>query len=164
MVVCIDVPRVERRNKVRVNSPPTSVLLLLLLQLQLQLLLTPLNTGTLFALRGQHALISFTRAYTASTTYITMSLSPLFRPSALARRTYTAARSYASQTPGNPMLEVFNRKTKHLQKDRAARNVEESRKVDYIKDEVAMRLCERLLVHILFLHKTKPKSIANRHS
>jgi NADH dehydrogenase [ubiquinone] 1 alpha subcomplex assembly factor 5 len=44
------------------------------------------------------------------------------------------------------VLEVFNRKTKHLQKDRAARNVEESRKVDYLKDEVAMRLCERLLV------------------
>lgn len=55
-------------------------------------------------------------------------------------------RTYASQTPGNPMLEVFNRKTKHLQKDRAARNIEESRKVDYLKDEVAMRLCERLLV------------------
>lgn len=44
------------------------------------------------------------------------------------------------------MLEVFNRKTKHLQKDRAAQNVEESRKVDYLKDEVATRLCERLLV------------------
>lgn len=58
----------------------------------------------------------------------------------------TSVRTYASQTPGNPMLEVFNRKTKHLQKDRAARNVEESRKVDYLKDEVAMRLCERLLV------------------
>jgi NADH dehydrogenase [ubiquinone] 1 alpha subcomplex assembly factor 5 len=55
-------------------------------------------------------------------------------------------RTYASQTPGNPMLEVFNRKVKHLQKDRAARNVEESRKVDYLKDEVATRLCERLLV------------------
>jgi NADH dehydrogenase [ubiquinone] 1 alpha subcomplex assembly factor 5 len=47
------------------------------------------------------------------------------------------------------MLEVFNRKVKHLQKDRAARNVEESRKVDYLKDEVAMRLCERLLVSYL---------------
>lgn len=58
----------------------------------------------------------------------------------------TTIRKYASQTPGNPMLEVFNRKVKHLQKDRAARNVEESRKVDYLKDEVAMRLCERLLV------------------
>ncbi|KAJ5212011.1 Methyltransferase type 11 [Penicillium cinerascens] len=57
----------------------------------------------------------------------------------------TSVRTYASQTPGNPMLEVFNRKTKHLQKDRAAQNVEESRKVDYLKDEVALRLCERLL-------------------
>ena len=44
------------------------------------------------------------------------------------------------------MLEVFNRKIKHLQKDRAAQNVEESRNVDYLKDEVATRLCERLLV------------------
>ena len=49
------------------------------------------------------------------------------------------------------MLEVFNRKAKHLQKDRAARNVEQSRNVDYLKDEVAMRLCERLLVS----HSTK---------
>lgn len=47
------------------------------------------------------------------------------------------------------MLEVFNRKSKTMQKDRAARNVEEGRKVDYIKDEVAMRLCERLLVLLL---------------
>lgn len=58
----------------------------------------------------------------------------------------SSVRTFASQTPGNPMLEVFNRQTKHLQKDRAARNVEESRKVDYLKDEVALRLCERLLV------------------
>ncbi|KAL2827074.1 S-adenosyl-L-methionine-dependent methyltransferase [Aspergillus cavernicola] len=54
-------------------------------------------------------------------------------------------RTYASQTPGNPVLDIFNRKTKQLQKDRAARNVQESRNVDYIKDEVALRLCERLL-------------------
>lgn len=69
--------------------------------------------------------------------------------SSIPRRSIAATssvRTYASQTPGNPTLEVFNRKTKHLQKDRAARNVEESRKVDYLKDEVAMRLCERLLV------------------
>jgi NADH dehydrogenase [ubiquinone] 1 alpha subcomplex assembly factor 5 len=57
----------------------------------------------------------------------------------------TAARRYAIQS-GNPTLKVFNRKTKHLQKERAARNVELSRKVDYLKDEVATRLCERLLV------------------
>ncbi|RAH77503.1 S-adenosyl-L-methionine-dependent methyltransferase [Aspergillus japonicus CBS 114.51] len=54
-------------------------------------------------------------------------------------------RNYAMQTPGNPVLEIFNRRVKHLQKDRAAQNVDESRKTDYIKDEVAMRLCERLL-------------------
>lgn len=35
-----------------------------------------------------------------------------------------------------------------MQKDRAARNVEQSRQVDYIKDEVARRLCERLLVRL----------------
>ncbi|CEL08016.1 Putative Methyltransferase domain-containing protein [Aspergillus calidoustus] len=64
----------------------------------------------------------------------------------LLRSSWTPARrTYASQTPGNPVLEIFNRKTKQLQKDRAAQNVEESRKVDYLKDEVALRLCERLL-------------------
>ncbi|KAJ5267024.1 hypothetical protein N7478_009832 [Penicillium angulare] len=70
-----------------------------------------------------------------------------FRSSVPRRCLFAAStvRTYASQTAGNPMLEVFNRKTKHLQKDRAARNVEESRNVDYLKDEVAMRLCERLL-------------------
>lgn len=52
------------------------------------------------------------------------------------------------QIPGKPSLEIFNRRVKHLQKDRAARNVEQSRKVDYLKDEVAARLCERLLVSL----------------
>ncbi|KAJ5239960.1 Methyltransferase type 11 [Penicillium chermesinum] len=77
-----------------------------------------------------------------------VAMNPLYTVRAAApRRVFARAsiRTYASQTPGNPMLEVFNRKTKHLQKDRAAQNVEESRKVDYLKDEVAMRLCERLL-------------------
>ncbi|PLB36160.1 uncharacterized protein BDW47DRAFT_127509 [Aspergillus candidus] len=82
-----------------------------------------------------------------------MSLSlRIFRPAVLrasrptsTSHAYQTARTFASQTPGSPVFEVFNRKTKHLQKDRAARNVEESRKVDYIKDEVAIRLCERLL-------------------
>ncbi|KAI9751534.1 MAG: hypothetical protein M4579_006028 [Chaenotheca gracillima] len=54
-------------------------------------------------------------------------------------------RSYAVQAPGAPTLQVFNRHTKYLQKERAAQNTEESRKVDYIKDEVAIRLSERLL-------------------
>ncbi|OAX84378.1 hypothetical protein ACJ72_01251 [Emergomyces africanus] len=56
-----------------------------------------------------------------------------------------STRSYAVQTPGTPTLEVFNRRTKLLQKERAGRNVELSRKVDYLKDEVAFRLSERLL-------------------
>ena len=44
------------------------------------------------------------------------------------------------------MLQVFNSNTKHLQKERAASDAENSRKVDYLRDEVAVRLCERLLV------------------
>ncbi|TVY35022.1 Arginine-hydroxylase, mitochondrial [Lachnellula subtilissima] len=55
------------------------------------------------------------------------------------------SRGYAVQAPGNPTLQVFNRNTKYLQKERAASNVERSRQVDYLKDEVAMRLSERLL-------------------
>lgn len=47
------------------------------------------------------------------------------------------------------MLQVFNRHTKYLQKERAAANVERSRQVDYLKDEVALRLSERLLVRAL---------------
>ncbi|KAJ9637345.1 hypothetical protein H2199_007632 [Coniosporium tulheliwenetii] len=54
-------------------------------------------------------------------------------------------RSYAVQAPGAPTLEVFSRSQKWLQKERAASNAEASRQADYLKDEVASRLCERLL-------------------
>lgn len=70
------------------------------------------------------------------------------RPGVLQRR------SYAIQTPGAPTLQVFNRHIKWLQKERAAQDVETSRKVDYLKDEVAFRLCERLLVSIGALKRT----------
>jgi hypothetical protein len=60
-------------------------------------------------------------------------------------------RSYAIQAPGAPTLQVFNRKTKILQKNRSARDPERSRQTDYLKDEVAMRLSERLLVWVLSL-------------
>lgn len=60
----------------------------------------------------------------------------------------TFRRTYAVQTPGSPRFQVFNRRTKWLQKERAASNPEESRVADYLKDEVAMRLCERLLVRL----------------
>ena len=55
-------------------------------------------------------------------------------------------RSYAAQAVGNVALQVFNRNTKYLQRERAATHVEASRQADYLKDEIASRLCERLLV------------------
>ena len=55
-------------------------------------------------------------------------------------------RRYAVQAPGAPTLEIFSAQHKWMQKERAAKNVEESRNVDYLRDEVANRLCERLLV------------------
>jgi NADH dehydrogenase [ubiquinone] 1 alpha subcomplex assembly factor 5 len=72
---------------------------------------------------------------------------PVLRPwlpvAALRRR--PAQRFYAVQAPGAPTLEVFNQTTKYLQKERAAANVELSRESDYLKDEVARRLVDRLL-------------------
>ena len=73
-----------------------------------------------------------------------LSLRPYLPPPAVRRR--FLSRCYAVQAPGAPTLEVFNRHTKYLQKERAASDVVTSRKVDYLKDEVASRLCERLLV------------------
>ncbi|PFH57506.1 hypothetical protein XA68_14989 [Ophiocordyceps unilateralis] len=54
-------------------------------------------------------------------------------------------RSYAVASAGAPRFQVFNRRTKWLQKERAASRPEESRQADYLKDEVAARLTERLL-------------------
>jgi len=77
------------------------------------------------------------------------SLSP-FRVHRLARR------GYAFQAAGAPVFEVFNRQTKWRQKERAAANVEASRQSDYLKDEVAARLCERLLVSPPWLLRAAP--------
>jgi hypothetical protein len=57
-----------------------------------------------------------------------------------------ATRRYAVQAPGAPMLEIFSNQHKWMQKERAASNAELSRSVDYLRDEVASRLCERVLV------------------
>ncbi|KAI7865438.1 S-adenosyl-L-methionine-dependent methyltransferase [Spinellus fusiger] len=46
-------------------------------------------------------------------------------------------------TPG--AFQVFDRNAKRLQKDRAAMDKESSRQVDYLKDEIAARLMDRLL-------------------
>lgn len=59
-------------------------------------------------------------------------------------------RRYATATPGpstSPAFQVFNRETKRLQRDRAASNVEASRTVDYLRETVADRLVDRLLVN-----------------
>ncbi|KAL6157637.1 hypothetical protein ACJQWK_07829 [Exserohilum turcicum] len=54
-------------------------------------------------------------------------------------------RRYAVQAPGAPTLEIFSGRQKWMQKERAASDVEMSRSVDYLRDEVASRLCERIL-------------------
>ncbi|OBT82173.1 hypothetical protein VE02_09186 [Pseudogymnoascus sp. 03VT05] len=54
-------------------------------------------------------------------------------------------RTYAVQAPGAPTLQVFNSHVKHLQKERAASKPEQSREVDYLRDEIATRLADRLL-------------------
>ena len=77
------------------------------------------------------------------------------RPYLLTRSGY---RRYAVQSPGTPTIEVFNSHTKQLQKERAASDTEKSRQVDYLRDEVASRLCERLLVRI-FIWKSFCKGI-----
>ncbi|KAH0541331.1 hypothetical protein FGG08_004169 [Glutinoglossum americanum] len=68
-----------------------------------------------------------------------------FIPSPALRRRHVPWQSYATAAPGVPTLQVFNRHTKFLQRERAAKDVEMSRRVDYLRDEVASRLVERLL-------------------
>ena len=70
-------------------------------------------------------------------------LRPWLHISALRRR--PQPRSYAVQAPGASTLQVFNQNAKVLQKERAATNVEHSRSADYLKNEVARRLVDRLL-------------------
>ncbi|KIW15254.1 hypothetical protein PV08_05299 [Exophiala spinifera] len=73
-------------------------------------------------------------------------LRPWLPTSALRRRpTQPHRRPYAVQSPGAPTLQIFNEKVKYLQKERAGSNAEYSRKTDYLKDEVARRLVDRLL-------------------
>jgi NADH dehydrogenase [ubiquinone] 1 alpha subcomplex assembly factor 5 len=60
----------------------------------------------------------------------------------------SARRTYAFQSPGGAVFKVFNSRAKWHQKERAAPNPDLSRQADYLKDEVAMRVCERLLVSL----------------
>ncbi len=69
-----------------------------------------------------------------------------FLPRPAIRRRLPLHRTYAVQSPSAPIFQVFNSATKNLQRERSAANAESSRRVDYLRDEVALRLCERLLV------------------
>ncbi|OIW28030.1 S-adenosyl-L-methionine-dependent methyltransferase [Coniochaeta ligniaria NRRL 30616] len=75
-----------------------------------------------------------------------VSASPVLRGGFLPQlQVQPCQRRYAFQAAGAPVFDVFNRKTKWLQRERAASDVETSRRADYLRDEVAARLCERLL-------------------
>lgn len=80
-------------------------------------------------------------------------LEPLARRTASTSSPRWISRSYAVQAPGKPPLQVFNRHVKRLQRERAAQDVEHSRQVDYLRDEIAARLCDRLLVRRSRLHR-----------
>lgn len=56
-----------------------------------------------------------------------------------------AAPRPSATSPANPFT-VFDRKVKRLQRDRAASDKERSRLTDYVKDEVAANMVDRLLV------------------
>ncbi|CAG8456144.1 5750_t:CDS:10 [Acaulospora morrowiae] len=61
-------------------------------------------------------------------------------------KTRSNLRSYATAKQISPsVFSVFDRNTKRLQRDRSAVEVESSRQVDYLKDEIAFRIVDRLL-------------------
>ncbi|KAI6861789.1 hypothetical protein KC334_g20957, partial [Hortaea werneckii] len=67
-------------------------------------------------------------------------------PTTFRSATATATRrTYAISAGGSPIASVFSNDTKRLHKDRAGANHDQSRQVDYLRDEVAIRLCDRLL-------------------
>jgi NADH dehydrogenase [ubiquinone] 1 alpha subcomplex assembly factor 5 len=81
----------------------------------------------------------------------------LTRPVRTSTTNHAARLLYSTAPPPPPAgsktipatFQVFNRETKRLQKERAASNTELSRQVDYVKDEVAFRVVDRLLVHLI---------------
>ena len=68
-----------------------------------------------------------------------------FLPRSLSHVTATR-RGYAISAGGAPIASVFSNHTKWQQKQRSVlRSPDQSRQVDYLRDEVAARLCDRLL-------------------
>ena len=71
----------------------------------------------------------------------------LYRPATChSSRWGLRAQRWASASSAGSSLEVFDDNIKQLQRERSAANFEASRNVDYLRDEIALRLCERLLV------------------
>ncbi|KAK1068002.1 hypothetical protein LTR12_000740 [Friedmanniomyces endolithicus] len=72
----------------------------------------------------------------------------VYRPLAKAPSTiksWPTTRTYAIQAGGAPIAEVFSARTKYIHKERAAADIAQSRQVDYLRDEIASRLCDRVL-------------------
>lgn len=82
-----------------------------------------------------------------SSSFMSWGKSSLARLAPLNSTQFAAApRRFYAVASGSTRFQVFDRRVKWLQKERAASNEEESRQADYLKDEVAIRLTERLLV------------------
>lgn len=96
-------------------------------------------------------LVSSISKYSAPMHFMIRRIHGCQKLSASIRHYATATSRSASHTGTGPSqgaatFQIFDRNLKRTQRDRAADNVEESRKVDYLRDEVASRLAERLLV------------------
>lgn len=63
----------------------------------------------------------------------------------------SASSTFDSHVGSVGPFQVFDRNVKRLQKDRAASRDDgaRSRTVDYVRDEVADRMMERLMVHLI---------------
>lgn len=68
------------------------------------------------------------------------------RPAIRRRLPQHYCRRYALRTPAAQTLQVFDDRKKYLQRERSVTDVGASRRVDYLRDEVATRLAERLSV------------------
>ncbi|KAK9322776.1 hypothetical protein V1517DRAFT_322418 [Lipomyces orientalis] len=69
------------------------------------------------------------------------------RPASRPHCPISKCRGFSSSAPvGADVMQVFNRKVKEKQRDRAALDPDTSRIVDYLRNEVANRLVERLLL------------------
>ena len=80
---------------------------------------------------------------------VTRRMAPLYSSTTLVRlkRMFTSARRRLATSSSNTPFQVFNTEAKRHQRNRAAIiDPGTSRRTDYLRDEVAMRLAERFMV------------------